>query len=164
MGSGWCCDACTSSRTAYAWQPVGSHKAILLALSFHITSIIALVVTVVINVTSANAPDNDYGPGTGWIIMMPGVGVAVLWSSICILLCRFSYLSPVLVIASHAIIAPGLVAEGILTILFYEWHTIAWLPAVFMFLVAISSSVFAGYAVRAHRKRKVPQNKILETA
>lgn len=50
-----------SSHTHHAWSTTASP--IFLLLVCLVANIIALIVSIVINVTSANEPGNDFGPG-----------------------------------------------------------------------------------------------------
>ncbi|KAJ6256451.1 hypothetical protein Dda_8952 [Drechslerella dactyloides] len=151
----WDLSACTSVRTAECWHAVGSTVPTLLSLSMVITSTITVIVAIIINATIANKPDNDLGEGSGWIIMMPGTGATLLWSIISQLICKFGRFTPGLAIGSYVIIGLGLIVEAIWTILLYEWHDAAWLPAVFMFIQSIDACVFVIYGIQALRKGKV---------
>ncbi|KAK6355598.1 hypothetical protein TWF696_004697 [Orbilia brochopaga] len=150
----WKPSAWTSSSTAHHWYSVGSNVAAMLSLSMVITSTITVVVTVIINATIANEPDNDLGEGAGWIVMLPGTGATLLWSIICLFICKVSSFKPGLAVGSYVIIGLGLIVEAVWTILLYTWSDAAWLPAIFIFIQSINAWVFVVYGVRALRKNK----------
>ena len=111
-----------STRTRQAWGTTASP--IVLLLVCLIANIIALIVSIAINATVANEPDNDLGEGyvegrkkpqskcrgtdmdsTGWAIMMPAPCAALVWNVIDIAVCRLWVLSPVYTVSSSCILA-----------------------------------------------------------
>ncbi|KAF3927933.1 hypothetical protein ABW20_dc0107747 [Dactylellina cionopaga] len=158
-------NAFTSPKTAVSWRGVGTNKPFGLLLTTLLVSIATIVPTIIINITDANEPDNDYGEGTGWVVMLPGPAITFLWTAVCMVICRFGNFSPGLALSTYTVVSAGLVAEGIMTALFYEWHNIAWLPAIFMLVLAIDCAVVSGYAIGALRRRsQTTKNAALDLA
>ncbi|KAK6515977.1 hypothetical protein TWF281_004567 [Arthrobotrys megalospora] len=154
----------TSPKTATAWSGAGTGKPFGLTLSVFIHSIVALIVSIIINITDANEPNNDYGEGTGWVTMMPGPAIVLVWSFICFFLVKFSYLAPIVALVTYLIAALGLIGEGVATALLYEWHDIAWLPAIFITTLGLNCAVFVLYACMAIHKRRHVKDIALDTA
>lgn len=109
----------TSPKTATAWSGAGIRKPFGLTLSISLHSIVTLIVTIIINITDANEPGNDYGEGTGWVVMIPGPGIVFLWSIISFFICKFSYLAPALTLGVYLVFGLGLIGEGIVAALLY---------------------------------------------
>ncbi|KAK6527462.1 hypothetical protein TWF694_004451 [Orbilia ellipsospora] len=145
----------TSSKTASSWRGIGPRTPFTLLLITLLLSLITVIIAVILNITSANEEGNDYGPGTGWVIMMPGPSLALLWTAISIIMCRYARFSPGLALSTFGVFALGLIAEGIFTIMAYDWQTteLGWFPGVFMIILAIDCAIFSGYAVVALRRR-----------
>ncbi|KAF3929619.1 hypothetical protein ABW19_dt0210533 [Dactylella cylindrospora] len=143
-----------SPRTADSWVCVGHNTPIFYSVSLFIHSVIVLIVTILINVFEANEPGNDYGEGTGWSVMIPAPAATFIWAIVSILLCVYGNLWPMFVIVSYIIVGLALIALGILSILLYDWHTIAWLPGMFMFFLAFHCFFFAWSGISAFRRKK----------
>ncbi|KAK6331292.1 hypothetical protein TWF730_004379 [Orbilia blumenaviensis] len=154
----------TSPKTATAWSGAGIGKPFGLTLSVFLHCIVTLVVTIIINITDANEPYNDYGEGTGWFVMIPGPAIVFLWSIICLFICKFGYLAPVLALVTYLIGALGLISEGIVTALLYEWHDIAWLPSIFIITLGLNCGLFFFYSCIALRKRHHVKDIALDNA
>ncbi|EGX45715.1 hypothetical protein TWF173_000639 [Orbilia oligospora] len=154
----------TSPKTATAWSGAGIGKPFGLTLSTFVHSIVTLVVSIIINITDANEPGNDYGEGTGWVVMIPGPAIVFLWSIIFMFVCKYSYFSPALALGTYLIFAIGVIAEGIVTALLYEWHDIAWLPAIFIITLGLNCAVFFVYSCIAIHRKSHAKDIALDTA
>ncbi|EME83897.1 uncharacterized protein MYCFIDRAFT_195099 [Pseudocercospora fijiensis CIRAD86] len=137
-----------SKQTTASWQDTARPITFLLVILC--ATIIALIVTIAVNVTVANAPDNDLGYGFGWVLMMPVPAIAFVWTIIDILVCRFWNLHSIYSLVSAILLAIGYVIVGVFTALFYNWNDEgAWVPSIFFFINAIIHTIFMGFAARA---------------
>ncbi|EPS41902.1 hypothetical protein H072_4121 [Dactylellina haptotyla CBS 200.50] len=152
----------TSPQTATSWRGIGPNKPFGLILTTLFVTIITLIVTIILNITSANESGNDYGEGTGWIVMTPGPAATLLWTISCIFICRYGKFTPSIALGTYLVIALGIIAEGVVSILLYDWHEIAWLPGVFMLILGIDCIVFCGYAIAALRRQDKPKDIALD--
>ncbi|KAK6342322.1 hypothetical protein TWF718_007725 [Orbilia javanica] len=154
----------TSPKTATAWSGAGVGKPFGLTLSIFLHSIVTLIVSIIINITDANEPGNDYGEGTGWVVMIPGPAVVFLFSAISFFVCKYSYLAPALTLGVYLVFALGMIGEGISTALLYEWHDIAWLPSIFIITLGINCAIFFVYSCIALHKRSRVKDIALDNA
>ncbi|KAK4623621.1 hypothetical protein CLAFUW4_06358 [Fulvia fulva] len=140
---------CNSARTLATWHNVAKPADLLVLLLIGSTA--TLIATIVVNaVTSANAPDNDYSPDTGWATMMPVPTWGFLWTLLDIFICRFWVLNPIYALVMTTLLFCGYIVTGTLTAMFFEWATDgAWVPAVFFFIMAVLHAVYLRYAARA---------------
>ncbi|TKX21175.1 hypothetical protein C1H76_6716 [Elsinoe australis] len=109
-----------SPSTRHHWSGIASPAKWLFA--FLALSIVTLVVTIPVNATVANEPDNDYAYGFGWALMMPVPIIALLWTLVDIFICRSSTLHPIYALVASILLAIGYFCVGLLTILFFSYE------------------------------------------
>ncbi|KAL1590455.1 hypothetical protein WHR41_00891 [Cladosporium halotolerans] len=148
-----------SRRTHQAWG-TGWGSPALMVLVCLVVNVVSLIVSIAVNATVANRRDNDYGYGTGWILMTIAPATSLLWTLIDVVLCHYSVLHPIYYLVEGILLLGMNLSLAIISILFFAWDKASWVPGIFM---AISAIVYIGvmyFSARLiHENRKRPQSR-----
>nr|OQO21840.1 hypothetical protein B0A51_10304 [Rachicladosporium sp. CCFEE 5018] len=147
-----------STRTQTHWRGI-TNPAFWLLLCFAST-IITLIITIIINATVSSDGHNDYSAGTGWTMMLPMPIIALLWTLIDLVVCRFTLLHPIHALVMSLLLALGYAVTGAITIAMYEWDTDgSWAPGVPMLFTFLLCTIYMSYAARAiHAGKKMSKS------
>ncbi|KAK4502094.1 hypothetical protein PRZ48_007905 [Zasmidium cellare] len=102
-----------------------------------VVSVVTLIVTIAINATVANEPDNDYGKNTGWAVLMPAPAASFVWTIVDLAVYVIWEYHVIHWLVTSVFLTALNVAIGIVGVMLYDWHESAWVAGMFILFAAV---------------------------